>query len=100
MSDKINTEKSSVAPSEVSSKIDRWAWLKNIPKKLLRTEKEPEKIPQWYLHATDGMSLHDQQSITELRRFFTDQGTPQHWYYSGSGRDISPTFIAPFNTEH
>lgn len=100
MSDKINVDNSRVAPSEVTSKIDRWAWLKNIPKKLLRTEKEPEEIPQWYLHATDGMSFHDQQSITEVRRFFTDQGNPQRWYYSGSGRDISPTFIAPYNTEY
>lgn len=99
MSDKTNIDNPSSVSTVVAPETGRWAWLRNVPKKLLRTEKEPEKIPQWYQHATDGMSLHDQQSITEVRRFFTDQGNSQHWYYSGSGRDISPTFIAPYDSE-
>lgn len=84
-----------IRPSFSQRVLFRIPFLKDKP-----VSKEPDAAPQWYISATEGMSSTDQQAVGELRKLFTEHGTPQRWYYSGSGGDISPTFVAPFDTEH
>lgn len=46
------------------------------------------------------MSPKDQNAINGLRKLCNKNRDHQRWYYSGSGNDISPTIIAPYDTEH
>lgn len=65
------------------------------------SEQQEHKVgPSWWQNAIKGMSPEDAREISKLRRYFTDKGLPQHWYYSGAGSDISPTLIAPHQSEH
>jgi len=82
-------------PSFSQRVLSRVPFLKDRP-----VAKESDAAPQWYVHATDGMSQPDQRAVQELRNLFTEHGTQQRWYYSGSGGDISPTFVAPYDAEH
>lgn len=56
--------------------------------------------PLWREKVLEGMSQEDQEAIRRMRSFFEEKGPAQRWYYSGAGGDISPTLIAPSDTEH
>ena len=61
---------------------------------------EAQKGPLWREKVLEGMSQEDQEAVRRMRSFFEENGPGQKWYYSGAGGDISPTLIAPSDTEH
>lgn len=48
----------------------------------------------------DRASQPDHRAVLESRNLFTKHGTQQRRYYLGSGGDIFPTFVAPYDPEH
>lgn len=71
----------------------------SLPKDVPMSQ-ETDTPPLWWQHATEGMNAEDQLSIQRMRAFLGEKAKNQRWYYSGSGPDVSPTFIAPYTTEH